>query len=36
MYQKVSPDMNFTEREQKVLGFWKKEQIFEKSIAEQE
>ena len=34
MYQKVSPDMNFTERESKVLEFWKQEEIFEKSIEE--
>ncbi len=34
MYQKVSPDMNFTERESKVLGFWKDQSIFEKSIEE--
>ena len=34
MYQKVSPDMNFTEREGKVLEFWKQEEIFEKSIEE--
>ena len=34
MYQKVSPDMNFTEREGKVLEFWKQEDIFAKSIEE--
>ncbi len=34
MYQKVSPDMNFTERESKVLGFWKDQSIFGKSIEE--
>ena len=32
MYRKVSPDMNFTEREEKVLQFWNTEKIFEKSI----
>ena len=36
MYPKVSPDMNFTEREKKVLDFWKKEHIFEKSVKARE
>ncbi len=36
MYQKVSPDMNFTEREGHVLDFWNQEHIFEKSIAQRE
>lgn len=33
MYQKVSTDLNFVDREKEVLEFWKKEQIFEKSVA---
>ncbi len=32
MYQKVSGDMSFTQREQETLAFWKKEKIFEKSM----
>ena len=32
MYQKVSPNLNFTEREKEVLAFWKENRIFEKSI----
>ncbi len=34
MYEKVSPDLNFQEREKNVLKFWKDEKIFEKSIEE--
>ena len=34
MYEKVSPDLNFQEREKNVLKFWKDERIFEKSIEE--
>ena len=32
MYKKVSTDLNFAEREQKILEFWKENNIFEKSI----
>ena len=32
MYNKVSTDLNFTDREKKVEQFWKDEQIFEKSM----
>ena len=32
MYQKVSTDLNFVEREKKVEKFWKDNQIFEKSM----
>ncbi len=34
MYEKVSPNLNFTEREKKVGQFWRNEHIFEKSIEE--
>ena len=34
MYEKVSTKLNFVEREQKVLDFWKESKIFEKSIEE--
>ena len=34
MYNKVSTDLNFVEREKKVLEFWKENKIFEKSIEE--
>ena len=33
MYNKVSADMNFIERENKVLDFWKDQHIFEQSLA---
>ena len=33
MYNKVSADMNFIERENKVLDFWKQQHVFEKSLA---
>ncbi|MCQ2529473.1 MAG: isoleucine--tRNA ligase [Saccharofermentans sp.] len=36
MYKKVSTDMNFTDREQEVLAFWKDNKIFEKSIVEKQ
>lgn len=36
MYEKVSPDLNFKEREKKICQFWKDEHIFEKSIAMRE
>ncbi|CRZ35603.1 isoleucyl-tRNA synthetase [Herbinix hemicellulosilytica] len=32
MYDKVSTDLNFVDRERKVLEFWKENKIFEKSI----
>ncbi len=32
MYEKVSTNMNFVEREKKIEKFWKDENIFEKSI----
>lgn len=32
MYQKVSADLNFVDREKEVLEFWKENKIFEKSI----
>ena len=32
MYDKVSTDLNFVEREKKVLDFWKKNNVFEESI----
>ncbi len=36
MYEKVSTNMNFVEREQKTLDFWKENKIFEQSIEEKE
>ena len=32
IYNKVDPDLNFVQREKKVLEFWQKEKIFEKSV----
>ncbi|MFP4697175.1 MAG: isoleucine--tRNA ligase [Eubacteriales bacterium] len=32
MYEKVSTNLNFVEREKKVLDFWKENNVFEKSI----
>lgn len=32
MYQKVSTSLDFAQREQKILEFWKQNRIFEKSI----
>ena len=32
MYKKVSKDMNFIDREQEVLAFWKKNDIYKKSL----
>ena len=29
MYEKVSTKLNFVDREQKVLDFWKENQVFE-------
>ena len=34
MYEKVSPTLNFKEREKKVLDFWNENNIFQKSIDE--
>ncbi|MBQ8148436.1 MAG: isoleucine--tRNA ligase [Lachnospiraceae bacterium] len=36
MYEKVSTNLNFVERESKVEQFWKDNKIFEKSIEEKE
>ena len=36
MYTKVSTDMNLVGREEEVLKFWKKEDIFEESIKQRE
>ena len=36
MYQKVSPDMNFVDREKNVGKFWRNQQIFEKSMKARE
>lgn len=33
MYQKVSTDLNFIGREEEVLSFWEREQIFKKAQA---
>ena len=33
MYKKVSKDLNFVDREKQVLDFWKKNDIYKKSIA---
>lgn len=32
LYENVSTNLNFVEREKKVEEFWKKEHIFEKSM----
>ena len=32
MYEKVSANLNFVDREKKVSEFWKKNDIFKKSI----
>ena len=32
MYEKVSTNLNFQEREKKTLEFWKENDIFQKSI----
>ena len=32
MYEKVSPNLNFVEREKNVEAFWKENHIFEKSM----
>ena len=33
MYNKVSKDLNFVDREKNVLEFWKKNDVYRKSIA---
>ena len=33
MYNKVSKDLNFVDREKQVLEFWKNNDIYKKSIA---
>ena len=32
VYEKVSPELNFVDREKQVEKFWKENDIFEKSI----
>jgi len=34
MYEKVSPELNFRQREKEVLDFWQKNGIFQKSMAQ--
>ena len=34
MYEKVSPELNFRQREKEVLAFWKENGIFEKSMTQ--
>ncbi len=36
MYNKVSPELNFVDREKKIEQFWKENHIFEKSIKDRE
>ncbi|MBO6148103.1 MAG: isoleucine--tRNA ligase [Lachnospiraceae bacterium] len=36
MYEKVSTDLNFAEREKKIEEFWKKHEIFKKSMEQRE
>ena len=36
MYEKVSADLNFVQREKKVSDFWRENRIFQKSIDERE
>ena len=36
MYQKVSTDMSFVEREKEVLAYWKEQDIFKKSMQNRE
>ena len=36
MYEKVSTKLNFVDREEKVLDFWKENKVFEKSIEEKQ
>ena len=32
LYEKVSTDLQFAQREEKVLEFWRKNRIFEKTL----
>ena len=32
MYDKVSTDLKFVDREKEVLSFWKENHVFEKSV----
>ena len=36
MYEKVNPNLNFVEREKEIIEFWKKNEIFEKSVEKNE
>lgn len=36
MYDKVATDLNFVEREKQIIDFWKKNDIFKKSIKQRE
>ena len=36
MYEKVSTDMNFVDREKEVLKFWNENKIFQKSMERSE
>ena len=36
MFQKVSTDLDFLTREKEVLAFWKKNDVFKKSIDRRE
>ena len=36
MYQKVPTDLNFVAREEEILDFWKKNEIFKKAVAQGE
>ena len=36
MYEKVSSDLNFVDREKNVGKFWRNQQIFEKSMKARE
>ncbi|MBQ6321255.1 MAG: isoleucine--tRNA ligase [Lachnospiraceae bacterium] len=36
LYKKVTPDLNFVEREKKTVGFWKENDIFQKSMKQRE
>ena len=36
MFEKVSPNLNFVEREKKIEDFWKENDIFQKTIDQKE
>lgn len=36
MYRKVSTDLSFVDREKEIVDFWKKNDIFKKSIKNRE